>query len=54
MAPPQLLEQHEKQLTARLGAILIVKPGMASFYAGLSERQKKRLAQLHPMFHGLF
>lgn len=52
--PPQLLEQHEKQLTARLEAIRIVKPAVGPFYASLNEDQKKTLAQLHPMLHGIF
>jgi hypothetical protein len=51
---PQLLEQHEKQLTAQLEAIRIMKPAVGPFYAGLSEEQKRTLAELHPMLHGMF
>jgi hypothetical protein len=53
VTPPQLLEQHEKQLAARLDAIRIVKPALGPFYAALSEEQKETLAQLHPMLHGM-
>lgn len=51
--PPQLLEQHEKQLAAHLDAIRTVKPALGPFYTALSEEQKKTLAQLHPMLHGM-
>jgi hypothetical protein len=54
VSPPQLLEQHEKQLMAQLDAVRVVKPALGPFYDSLSEDQKKTLAQLHPMFHGMF
>lgn len=53
VTPPQLLEQHEKQIAARLDAIRIVKPALGPFYAALSEEQKKAFTQLHPMFRGM-
>jgi hypothetical protein len=51
--PPQLLEQHEKQLTAHLEALRIVKPALGSSYAGLSEEQKNTFAQVHRILHGM-
>jgi BioD-like phosphotransacetylase family protein len=51
--PMQLLEQHEKQLAARLEAIRIVKPALEPLYASLSEEQKKTFGQVHMIFHGV-
>jgi hypothetical protein len=53
MTPPQLLEQHERNLALRLEATRTVKAALGPLYAALDEQQKQTLAQLHPMFHGM-
>jgi hypothetical protein len=51
--PVQLIEQHEKQLVARLEAIRIVKPALEQLYASLDDGQRKTLAQIHMIFLGV-
>ena len=50
--PPQLVEQYEKHLAARLEAVRIVKPALEPLYASLSDEQKQTFAQMHMIFHG--
>ncbi len=50
MTLPQLVDQHESNLAARLEAVRTVKSALGPFYAALDEQQKETLAQLHPMF----
>lgn len=53
MSMPQLLDQHEKQLAARLETVRSLKSSLNALHAVLSEEQRKTLAQLHPMFMGM-
>ena len=51
--PPQLVEQYEKHLAARLEAVRIVKPTLEPLYTSLSDEQKQTFTQVHMIFHGL-
>jgi hypothetical protein len=51
--PPQIAEQYEKQLSARLEAIRMVRPALESLYANLNDEQKKTFAQVHMALHGI-
>ncbi len=52
MTLPQLLDQHEASLAARLEATRAVKAAFGPLYAALDEQQKQTLMQIHPMLHG--
>jgi hypothetical protein len=51
--PLQLIEQHEKQLVARLEAVRVVKPALEQFYTGLDDEQKRTFARIHMIFRGV-
>jgi hypothetical protein len=53
MSMPQLLDQQEKQLVARLETVRSLKSSLNALHAVLSEEQRKTLALLHPMFMGM-
>jgi hypothetical protein len=52
-SPIQMLEQHEKNLAARLEALRIVKPAIEPLYASFSDEQKQAFHQIHMIFHGV-